>query len=44
MLVFEVDLEEEVRQVLEGLLLSGVATAEIRPMRALGELHALEEL
>src|SRR5215213_5356947 len=42
--VFEVDSEEEVRQVLEGLPLSGVATAEIRPMRALGELHALEEL
>ena len=42
--VFESDSEEEVRQVLEGLPLSGVATAEIRPMRALGELHALEEL
>src|SRR5215210_6783515 len=40
--VFEANSEEEVRQVLDGLPLSGVATAEVRPMRALGELHALE--
>jgi muconolactone delta-isomerase len=42
--VFEADSEEEVREVLEGLPLSGVATAELRPMRPLGELHALKEL
>jgi hypothetical protein len=41
--IFEAD-PEEVREVLEGLPLSGVAMAEVRPMRALGELHALEEL
>jgi muconolactone delta-isomerase len=41
--VFETDSEEEVREVLEGLPLSGVATAEVRPMQTLGELHALEE-
>jgi muconolactone delta-isomerase len=42
--IFEADSEEEVCEVLEGLPLSGVAMAEVRPMRALGELHALEEL
>jgi hypothetical protein len=42
--VFETDSEEEVREMLEGLPLSGVATAEVRPMGALGELHALEKL
>lgn len=42
--VFEADSEEEVREVLEGLPLSGVVTAELRPTRPLGDLHALEEL
>jgi muconolactone delta-isomerase len=42
--VFEADSEEEVRKVLEGLPLSGVATTDVRRMRALGELHALKEL
>ena len=42
--VFETDSEEEVREMLEGLPQSGVATAEVRPMLALGELHALEKL
>ena len=42
--VFEADSEEEVREVLEGLPLSGVVTAEVRPMQPLGEMHALEEL
>jgi hypothetical protein len=41
--VFEADSEEEVREVLEGLPLSGAATVEVRRMQALGELHALEE-
>lgn len=40
--VFEADSEEEVREVLEGLPLSGVATPDIRPMRSLGEMHAFE--
>ena len=42
--VFEADSEEEVREVLEDLPLSGAATFEIKHMRALGELHALKEL
>ena len=42
--VFEADSEEEVREVLEGLPLSGVATAELRPMQPLGDLHTLEDL
>jgi hypothetical protein len=41
--VFEADTEEEVRRVLEDLPLSGVAVPHIRWMRALGELHALDE-
>ena len=41
--VFEADSEEEVRKVLKGLLLGGLATTEVERMRALGELHALEE-
>jgi muconolactone delta-isomerase len=41
--VFEADSEEEVREVLEGLPLSGVARVEVRRMWALGELHSLEE-
>lgn len=40
--VFEADSEEEVREVLNGLPLSGVATPDIRPMRSLGEMHAFE--
>ncbi len=42
--VFEADSEEEVREVLDGLPLSGVATPNIRRMRALGEMHAFHEL
>src|SRR5918992_1246070 len=42
--VFEADSEEEVREVLEVLPLSGVATAELRPMQPLGDLHTLEDL
>jgi hypothetical protein len=42
--VFEADSEEEVREVLEGLPLSGVVTAELRPMQPLGDLHTLEDL
>jgi Muconolactone delta-isomerase len=41
--VFEADSEEEVREVLEGLPLSGVVTPNIRPMRTLGEIHALDD-
>ena len=41
--VFEADSEEEVREVLDGLPLSGVATPKIRPMQSLGEMHALDE-
>jgi muconolactone delta-isomerase len=41
--VFEADSEEEVRKVLEGLPLSGVATTKVRRMRALGELHTIKE-
>jgi hypothetical protein len=33
-----------VREVLERLPLSRVATAEVRPMQPLGEMHTLEEL
>lgn len=40
--VFEADSEEEVREVLNGLPLSGVAEPDIRPMRSLGEMHAFE--
>ena len=39
----EADSEEEVRKMLEDLLSSGVATAKVRRMRALAEMHALEE-
>ena len=41
--VFKAQSEEEVREVLDELPLSGVATPHIRPMRSLGEMHALEE-
>jgi hypothetical protein len=41
--VFEADTEEEVCRVLEDLPLSGVATPHIMRMRALGEMHALDE-
>jgi muconolactone delta-isomerase len=40
--VFEADSQEEVHQVLKGLPLSGVVTPKIRPMRALGEMHAFD--
>src|SRR5918993_2147694 len=42
--VFEADSEEEVHEVLEDLPLSGVVTAELRPMQPLGEMHTLEDL
>jgi muconolactone delta-isomerase len=41
--VFEADSEEEVREVLDDLPLSGVATPKVRRMRALGEMHSLEK-
>ena len=41
--VFEADSEEEVREVLDGLPLSGVVKPDIRPMRSLGEMHAFHE-
>ena len=41
--VFEADSEEEVREVLEDLPLSGVVTLNIKPMRTLGEIHALDD-
>jgi muconolactone delta-isomerase len=41
--VFEADSEEEVREMLGDLPLSGVATPEIKPMRSLGEMHAFYE-
>jgi muconolactone delta-isomerase len=41
--VFEADSEEEVRDLLEGLPLSGVATPNIKPMQPLGELHAFDK-
>ena len=42
MFVFEAESEEEVREALEGLALSGVATTDVKEMRTLGELHDLE--
>ena len=41
--VFKAQSEEEVREVLDELPLSGVTKPQIRPMRSLGEMHALEE-
>jgi muconolactone delta-isomerase len=41
--VFEADSEEEVRQMLDGLPLSGVAKPDIRRMQALGEMHAVDQ-
>jgi|tagenome__1003787_1003787.scaffolds.fasta_scaffold20289120_2 hypothetical protein len=41
--VFEADSEEEVQKMLEGLPSSGLASAKVRRMRPLGEMHALEE-
>ena len=41
--IFEADSEEEVREVLGDLPLSGVATPEIRRMQALGEMNALDK-
>jgi hypothetical protein len=40
--VFEAESEEEVREALEGLPLSGVATTDVKEMRTLGELQNLE--
>jgi hypothetical protein len=37
--VFEAESEEEVRHILDGLPLSGVATPDIKRMQALGEMH-----
>jgi hypothetical protein len=42
--VFEAESEEEVRKMLDGLPLSGVAKKpDIKRMQALGEMRALEE-
>ena len=41
--VFEADSEEEVREMLDEMPLSGVTTPKVRRMRALGEMRALEE-
>src|SRR5215212_12258780 len=41
--VFEADSEEEVREMLESLPMSGVVTPDIRRMQALGEMHALDK-
>ena len=41
--VFEAESEREVREVLYGLPLSGVATPNIKRMQALGELHAFDK-
>jgi muconolactone delta-isomerase len=41
--VFEADSEEEVREVLEDLPLSGVVTPNIKPMRSLGDMHAFDK-
>jgi len=41
--VFEADSEEEEREMLEDLPLSGAAKLEVRRMRALGELRSLQE-
>ena len=40
--VFEADSEEEVRRMLEGMPLSGIATPSVRRMQALGEMRALD--
>ena len=40
--VFEADSEEEVRKILEDLPSSGVATAKVSRMRALGEMRVPE--
>ena len=42
MFVFEAESEEEVRETLESLPLSGLATTDVKEMRTLGELHNLE--
>jgi len=41
--VFEAESEDEVREMLDSLPLSGVASPDIRPMRSLGEMHAFYE-
>jgi hypothetical protein len=41
--IVEADSEEEVREVLEDLPLSGVVTPNIKPMQTLGEMHAFDE-
>jgi len=41
--VFEADSEEEVRQMLDELPLSRVAKPDIRRMRSLGEMHAVDQ-
>ena len=42
--VFEADSEEDVREMLDGLPLSGAAKPDVKRMQALGEMHALDEL
>src|SRR5215210_1156170 len=41
--VFEADSEEEVREMLDEMPLSGVAKPNIRRMQALGEMHAFDK-
>jgi len=41
--VFEADSEEEMHKMLEDLPSSWVASAKVRRMQPLGEMHALEE-
>ena len=41
--VFEAESEEEVREMLDELPLSGVAKPDIRRMQALGEMHAVDQ-
>ena len=42
-LFFEADSDEEVREVLDGLPLSGVAEPNIRRMQTLGEMRAFDQ-
>ena len=41
--VFEAGSEDEVREMLDSLPLSGVASPDIRPMRSLREMHDFYE-
>jgi hypothetical protein len=41
--VFEAESEEEVRQMLDGLPLSGAAKPDVKRMQALGEMPAFDQ-